>query len=119
MVSSFTKIEMKVTMNKVLAMLISLAIPLLCLACGDDEPAGAPTSTRALEFFAARVAAAEAKALVDSGQGVLVDTRSSEQFANRRAAGAILAPLEAIRANPDIPAIAAIPEDQQMILYCT
>ncbi len=65
------------------------------------------------------VSVGEARSLVDAGEGVLVDTRSEQSFVLGHAAGAVLAPLSEIQANPHLPALTAIPDEQAMILYCT
>ena len=88
-------------------------------ACSSPQaPTPSPTLSEPVDE-APRVGVEQAKALVDSGEAVLVDTRSAEQFVAERAAGAVLAPLDEIAANPDISTISQIPDDQVMILYCT
>lgn len=110
---------MRMTGKKLLALLLVVAVPLFCVACGEDNSAGAPALATEPAEVAARVTAEDAIRLVQSGQAVLVDTRSAGQYAEHHAEGAVLAPLQEIGENPYLPAITGIPEDQTMILYCT
>lgn len=63
----------------------------------------------------ARIGVAEARALVDRGEAVLVDVREpSEVRATGKARGALLMPLSRLRGGQDLP----IPPARTVILYC-
>ena len=104
-------------MNKVLA--ISIAISLLFISCSDEQSTTTLPTSAIQEDSAARITVSEANAMIESSTGVFVDTRSAEQFAEHHVFGAILAPIQEISENANIPALEAIPPDQKMILYCT
>ncbi|GIW07711.1 MAG: hypothetical protein KatS3mg060_2516 [Dehalococcoidia bacterium] len=98
-----------------------LALVIVTVACalpssptGSARPAATPTAAEI-----ARVTPAQAKAIADSRRGVILDVRSASEFDQRRIAGAIHAPLEAIQADPRLPIVASIPAEQELILYCT
>lgn len=94
---------------------------LLLVGCAAPSAPGAGTPPSATPTTAqvARVSPAQAKAIADGGRGVIIDVRTAAEFEQRRIAGAIHAPLDAIQANPRLPVLAAIPADQELILYCT
>jgi hypothetical protein len=65
-----------------------------------------------------RISVEQAFAKLQAGQAVLVDVRGRESFQAKRAAGAIVFPLDEIEQRPQ--AIAAqLPVGKQPILYCT
>lgn len=61
-----------------------------------------------------RISAQEAYRAVTSGQAVLVDTRSADQFAARHAQGAINLPLDQVESQLD-----QLNKAQWYITYCT
>lgn len=58
-----------------------------------------------------RLAVGDARALIDAGRAVLVDTRDRRLYDNAHAEGAISLPLAEIEAT-------ALPADRILILYC-
>lgn len=66
-----------------------------------------------------RISVEEAKALVQSGQAVLIDTRDRRMYGEMHATGAIDVPLAEIESSATIPALAAISSDKSIIFYCT
>ncbi|MGH7529229.1 MAG: rhodanese-like domain-containing protein [Gemmatimonadales bacterium] len=62
--------------------------------------------------------AAEALSLVGTGQAVLVDTRDPRLYDNLHAAGAVSLPVSRIGGSDGGPAVAALPGDRLLILYC-
>jgi phage shock protein E len=65
-----------------------------------------------------RITPAEARRLVEDGEGVLVDTRDRQFYREAHAAGAISVPFGDIRRSPDQPSLRSVPEGQTIILYC-
>lgn len=65
-----------------------------------------------------RLSVAEARALVDSGGGVLVDTRSRHLYDNAHAAGALSLPVSEIEAAEGRVRVDSVPPDRLLILYC-
>jgi Rieske Fe-S protein len=61
-----------------------------------------------------RIKVDEAKALLDSGQAVLIDARSAASYTSQHATGAISIP-EASAAD----LIPQLPKDKTLIFYCT
>lgn len=61
-----------------------------------------------------RINPEEAKALQDSGEAVLYDTRSAESYRLQHAAGAISFPEEELGARFD-----ELPDSKDLIFYCT
>ena len=74
-------------------------------------------ATRAELGAIRRVSVADARALVDQGEGVLVDTRDRRLFDNAHAAGAASVPLAEIVAAP-LEAVRGLPAARTLILYC-
>lgn len=66
-----------------------------------------------------RLSAEEARDLVERRRAVLVDTRDPSYYAEAHAVGAISVPFAEIRRSPLHPRLQSVPEDQQLILYCT
>jgi len=62
-----------------------------------------------------RISPREAKALLDSGEALLYDTRSADAYRSQHAAGAVSFP------EPDLPArLDELPSDgRALIFYCT
>ena len=58
-----------------------------------------------------RLSAGDARALIEAGRAVLVDTRDRRLYDNAHAEGALSAPLADIDAT-------ALPADRILILYC-
>lgn len=61
-----------------------------------------------------RIEVDETKALMDSGQAILLDTRSAESYASQHASGAVSFP-EA----KELELLATLPKDKILIFYCT
>ncbi|MHB1355565.1 MAG: rhodanese-like domain-containing protein [Anaerolineae bacterium] len=61
-----------------------------------------------------RIKVDEAKALVESGQAILLDVRTAESYASQHAAGAVLFP-EA----KELEFLSQLPKDKILIFYCT
>lgn len=59
-----------------------------------------------------RITPAETEALLNRGQAVVVDVRSSEDYANGHIPGAISAPLNRLR-----PLLTSLPHDKTIIFY--
>ncbi len=64
-----------------------------------------------------RISVAEARALVEAGQGVLVDTRDRAAYDGVHAEGAISAPFN-VMTGRRVLRLEAVPESQTQILYC-
>lgn len=65
-----------------------------------------------------RVAPAEARALVEAGHAVLVDTRDRRLYENVHVAGAISLPLAEIAGADEDAKLGALPLDRLVIFYC-
>lgn len=66
-----------------------------------------------------RLSADAARDLVERGRAVLVDTRDRRYYEEAHAVGAISIPFAEIRRSPLHPRLQSVPEDQQLVLYCT
>src|SRR5712691_10852896 len=65
-----------------------------------------------------RISVSEARALLETGRGVLVDVRDHRLYDHTPAAGAVWLPLAVIQATQgEVPA-GAVPPDRVIILYC-
>jgi hypothetical protein len=75
---------------------IALCVALLLAGCGSaagaEEPLGPPSPPALTAGDVQRIAVADARALVDEGQAVLLDTRSFDSYRTAHAAGAIAFP---------------------------
>jgi len=76
------------------------------------QPAQATATVPVIEIN--RINVEEAKALLDSGQAILLDARSAESYASQHATGAISFP-EA----KELELLAQLPKDKILIFYCT
>ena len=91
----------------------------LAQACGISvRQGGTAASSGTPEPEAPRIDVDAALAAVRAGRAVLVDVRSSESFQQKRAAGAVLLPLDEIEKSPR-EALAKLPPARQAIFYCT
>lgn len=89
-----------------LVIIVSLTA-LLLISCGRGGSAAEDTVPR--------VTVDELKQRMDAGEPIVVgDTRSPEAFATSHIAGAVSIPLDSAES-----AVAGIPLDQEIILYCT
>ncbi|MHB9033874.1 MAG: rhodanese-like domain-containing protein [Anaerolineae bacterium] len=70
----------------------------------------APTSPIVVQ----RISVADAKALVDAGDAILVDTRAADYYNRQHAQGAISVPLDEVDKLMN-----TLPKDKTLILYCT
>lgn len=98
-----------------------LAIPLLLLivaACSSAPAQNQPVanSIPQTEDDVPRITVRDAKAALDSGAAILVDVRSAEAYAERRAAGAVSIPL--INFENNVGSL-SLEKDQWIITYCT
>ena len=84
-------------------------------ACGISlrQPSAQP-----IDRDAPRIDARAAFEAVTAGRAILVDVRSEGAFRVKRAAGAILLPLDEVERAP-ADALRALPAGKQPILYCT
>jgi rhodanese-related sulfurtransferase len=71
--------------------------------------------SRTHRFQVPEVDVPQAKALIDAG-ALVIDVRGVEQFAYRHIAGAIVLPLEVLRAG--IPASIVAAKDKPIVVYC-
>ena len=76
------------------------------------------SGSTAAERVAPRIEVHAAFAAIRSGSAVLIDVRGETSFRQKRAAGAILLPLDEIELAPGA-AARRIPAGKQPILYCT
>ena len=60
----------------------------------------------------------QVKEMLDAGQAVLVDARSSDSFAKEHIAGALPLPLEEARRRSGSPLLDRVPADAVIIAYC-
>ena len=90
------------------------ALPALS-ACGISlrQP-----SAQSADRDAPRIDARAAFEAVTAGRAILVDVRGESAFRVKRAAGAILLPLDDVERAPAA-ALRALPAGKQPILYCT
>ncbi len=65
-----------------------------------------------------RISVAEARALLETGRGVLVDVRDHRLHDDTHAAGAVSLPLAVIQATQGRVPAGAVPPDRVIILYC-
>jgi rhodanese-related sulfurtransferase len=65
-----------------------------------------------------RLSVPEAHRLVESGSGLLVDTRGPHHYDNAHAAGAVSLPVSMIEADEGPIGLASLPADRLLILYC-
>ncbi|WP_228242195.1 rhodanese-like domain-containing protein [Porphyrobacter sp. GA68] len=94
--------------------LLLAAAAILVPGCAStDAQVASPSAVSTAEARVATLSAPQLKALVDSGQVVLIDVRTPYEFADGRIAGALNMPLTHFDA-------AAIPDDRsrEIILYC-
>ena len=77
---------------------VILAVTAALVAC--SSPASPAVDIEATERQVNRIGVEQAKLMVDQGRATLVDTRSEAEHRERRAAGAIAAPLGDIARNP-------------------
>lgn len=104
---------------KISAITLVFLVSLLFVGCGSDPQSTVTPTSVAEEAVAERITVWEAKELVESESGVLVDTRSAAQYEDHHAIGAVLAPIQEISDISGIPALENIPKDQNLVLYCT
>jgi rhodanese-related sulfurtransferase len=79
------------------------------------EPAGGHDhATHELENKMPRISAEELKRLVATGQAVVVDVRSAEEYRRVHILGAINLPLQQIEAGH----YPGLPRDKRLISYC-
>ena len=100
-----------------LAALPALSTAPALSACGislrqptDSSGAGSQRDARRIEVRAAFEA-------VSAGRAVLVDVRSESAYLLKRAAGAVLVPLDELERSPE--AARRVPAGKQPIFYCT
>ena len=101
--------------------LLALALPGLLVACGEEGGGPAPVAMAGAEASIAEKRQAmvetldttELATLLESGEVVLVDVRTPEEFAAGRLPGALNAPVETFDAT-SIP----MEEGRETILYC-
>lgn len=67
---------------------------------------------------APRLSVTDARAVVEAGQGVLVDTRDRRLYDNAHAANAVSLPLSEIEAAHGQVRLDSVPPDRVLILYC-
>ena len=75
-------------------------------------------SAQSADRDAPRIDARAAFEAVTAGRAILVDVRSEGAFLTKRAAGAVLLPLDQVERAP-ADALRALPAGKQPILYCT
>jgi rhodanese-related sulfurtransferase len=80
-----------------------------------EDPKADPATPVATPGF---LAIPDALALVNAGQGVLVDVRDPRLYDNLHAAGALSLPLARLEAADGGRAVASLPRDRIVILYC-
>ena len=61
-----------------------------------------------------RIQLDETKALLDSGQAILLDVRTAESYASQHASGAVSFP-----EDRELELLATLPKDKILIFYCT
>ncbi len=100
-------------MERWLSVIVLGAMAALLVGCGAAR-SGASVNVNSTEDVQ-RISPREAKALVDSGEAVLYDTRSVDAYQAQRAQGAVSFPEEEVAARID-----ELPDDgTAVILYCT
>ena len=84
------------------------------MASDSNDATAAPRDVPAFR----QLSVAEAHALVESGDGVLVDTRGRKLYDNAHATGAVSLPVSEIEAANGAVTVDAVPSDRLLILYC-
>jgi len=82
------------------------------------ETAGQAQAAPAGEELPMPVGLTQVKQMYDAKQAVIVDARSSANFAEGHIAGALTLPLEVARKNPARPFKVKLPADATIIAYC-
>jgi rhodanese-related sulfurtransferase len=95
----------------VLVVVIGYGAVMMIRSTSIQPPQATPT-VQAIEIN--RIKVDEAKALLDSGQAILLDARSAESYASQHATGAISFP-EA----KELELLSQLPKDKILIFYCT
>ncbi len=99
-------------MNKWLATIILAGLTLMLVACGGATPAAEPQIVVESADDIQRITAADAKALLDSGEALIYDARSAAAYLQAHAAGAISFPAgEAAVRSSELPA------DKSLVFY--
>ena len=99
---------------------VLLLLLLPALGCTQQRAANNQVpDLEAMDAAVRRISVQDAKREADAGRAVLVDSRSSEQFAVRRIAGAVSAPLADVQRNPVLPSITGLPKEALLVFYCT
>ena len=100
-------------MKRWLWMIALASLAVLLVGCGRANSANAIQVTDADDVQ--RIKPKEAKALLDSGEAVLYDTRSADAYRSQHAAGALSLPEEELGARID-----ELPDEETAIIfYCT
>ena len=101
-------------MNKSFWLILLTGLAVLLASCGtsaEEAPSATPMATLPVNE-PQLITTAEAYALVESGDAVLVDTRSVEEYQVRRAAGAVPFPEADAAAR-----YGELPTDEALIFY--
>lgn len=101
----------KLTLNRgtLLAFVVVIAA-VLWIAIGPDA-----NRSPAVTYNVPEVELPQAKALIDAG-ALVIDVRYQEQYVSRHLAGAVLVPLEILRAG--VPVWLAAAKDKPVVVYC-
>lgn len=95
-------------MTKWLWLLVVGGLAAALVGCGGANGVTSPDEVQ-------RISPREAKALLDSGEATLYDTRSADAYRSQHAAGAISLPEEDLASRFD-----ELPDDgRALIFYCT
>jgi len=100
-------------MKRWLWLIVLATVAALLVGCGAANSEASVNVNSANDVQ--RISPSEAKALVDSGEAVLYDTRSADAYQAQHAAGSVSFPEEEAAARID-----ELPDDgTAVILYCT
>jgi hypothetical protein len=105
--------DRRLNVKRWLWLVLFAGLTVLAVGCSAADPASIDVSSA---DDVRRIRPREAKALLDSGEAILVDTRSSDSYETQHAAGAISFPEEQVAIRFD-----ELPADGEegLIFYCT
>ena len=90
--------------------MVAIIASVVWLATRGASPKGKLTSIAEVQ----RIAPADAKAMLDSGEAMLYDVRSLEAYRDQHAVGAVALPEGDLDER-----VRSLPGDKALILYCT
>jgi hypothetical protein len=99
-------------MNRSVIAIVLAAFALLLVACGGAAPTPEPPLVVESDADVQRITAEDAKALLDSGEAILLDARSAAAYEAAHAAGSISFPASDAAARSG-----ELPADKSLVFY--